>query len=69
MWFLAGLPTSAVAVSEARGWFRLVAVLALSALLLPGGLLLGSVLRLRMRGHLRLRLSQHLHLQRLHRQT
>ncbi len=66
---LTGLPAGAVAVSKAGRGLRLVAVLARSALLLPDGLLLGSVLRLRMRGHLRLRLSQHLDLQRLHSHT
>ena len=73
MRFLAGLPAGTVAVGEARSWLRLVAVLAWSARLLPAGLLLGSVLRLRMRGHLCLRLSlrlgQHLHLQGLHSHT
>ena len=63
---LAGLPAGTVAVSEAGRGLGLIAVLARSALLLPDGLLLGSVLRLRMRGHLCLRLSQHLDLQRLH---
>ena len=63
---LTGLPAGPVAVSEAGSGLRLVAILARCALLLPDGLLLGSVLRLRMRGHLRLRLSQHLNLQRLH---
>lgn len=67
MRLFAGLPTSAVAVGEARSRLRLVAVLPRSAQLLPAGLLLGSILRLRMRCHLRLCLSQHLHLQGLHR--
>ena len=69
MRFLAGLPAGAVAVGEAGSRLGLVAVLAWSALLLPAGLLLGSTLRLRMRGHLRLCLSQDLHLQGLHRHT